>query len=65
MKKRLITAAEAQRRAVRAFLASNSAHEPQNAYADYQVLAHFEVHGRNARKAVPGKSHFGGPGPFD
>jgi hypothetical protein len=31
-------------------VASNSAHEPQNATADFQQLVHFEVHGRNARK---------------
>jgi hypothetical protein len=29
---------------------SRSAHEPQNATTDFQQLAHFEVHGRNARK---------------
>ena len=39
-------------------LASNSAHEPQNAVVDYQALTHFEVHGRNARKKVSGKSHY-------
>jgi hypothetical protein len=31
-------------------LVSNSAHEPQNAFVDFQQLAHLEVHGRNARK---------------
>jgi hypothetical protein len=29
---------------------SNSAHGPQNAFVDFQQLAHLEVHGRNARK---------------
>jgi hypothetical protein len=29
---------------------SSSAHEPQNAFVDFQQLAHLEVHGRNARK---------------
>jgi hypothetical protein len=36
----------------------DSAHEPQIAVVDYQALTHFEVHGRNARKKVSGKSHF-------
>jgi hypothetical protein len=40
--------------------ASNSAHEPQKVVVDYQALTHFEVHGRNARNKVPGKSHFDG-----
>ena len=40
------------------FLPSNSAHEPHNAVVDYQALTHFEVHGRNARKEVSGKSHY-------
>jgi hypothetical protein len=38
---------------------SNSAHEPQKVVVDYQALTHFEVHGRNARNKVPGKSHYG------
>jgi hypothetical protein len=38
---------------------SNSAHEPQKVVIDYQALTHFEVHGRNARKEVSGKSHYG------
>jgi hypothetical protein len=36
---------------------SNSAHEAQNAPLDFQQLAHFQVHGRNAR-TCSGKSHF-------
>jgi hypothetical protein len=34
-----------------------SAHEPQNAFPDFQRLAHLEVHGRKAR-IRSGKSHF-------
>ena len=36
------------------FFRKEAAHEPQNDPFDFQGLAHFEVHGRNARKVVPG-----------
>jgi hypothetical protein len=37
-------------------LFSSPAHEPQNAFLDFQRLAHFEVYGRNVRNLVSGLS---------